>query len=180
MIREGEALGRPRGGLTSKINLACDGRGRPLAFTLTGGNVNDCTQFEAVMDRIGVARPGPGRPGPGPTESSRTRTTPRKIRAYLRRCGTACTIPERIDQIDGRIRRGEAQCRLDKAAYRHRNLGERCFSRLKQNRALATRYDKRAAHFQAMVTLARLRLWLPWHSGHDLGPVAALGSSAAE
>lgn len=40
---EGEALGRSRGGLTSKIHLACDGLGRPLAFTLTGGNVNDCT-----------------------------------------------------------------------------------------------------------------------------------------
>ncbi|MER8032067.1 transposase, partial [Streptomyces bauhiniae] len=43
---------------------------------------------------------------------------------------------------------------------RRRNVIERCFSRLKQNRALATRYDKRAIHYQAMVTLACLRLWL--------------------
>ncbi|SCG01194.1 Transposase DDE domain-containing protein, partial [Streptomyces sp. DconLS] len=45
----GEAIGRSRGGLTTKIHLACDGQGRPLAFTITAGNVNDCTQFEQVM-----------------------------------------------------------------------------------------------------------------------------------
>lgn len=65
--------------------LACDGQGRPLAFTITGGNVNDCTQFEPVMARIAVKRDGPGR--------SRTRTDRvagdkgysfRKIRACLR------------------------------------------------------------------------------------------------
>ncbi|MFE6222765.1 IS5 family transposase [Streptomyces sp. NPDC057854] len=161
-LGEGEALGRSRGGLTSKIHLACDGRGRPLAFTLTGGNVNDCTQFEPVMARIKIARPGPGRPRTRPDRVVADKGySARKIRAYLRRRGIAATIPERIDQINGRIRRGEARCRLDKAAYRRRNVVERCFSRLKQNRALATRYDKRAAHYQAMVTLACLRLWLP-------------------
>lgn len=39
----GEVLGRSCGGLSTKIHLACDGQGRPLAFTITGGNVNDCT-----------------------------------------------------------------------------------------------------------------------------------------
>jgi transposase len=39
------ALGRPRGGLTTKSHLARDGLGRPLGFVLTGGNVNDCTRF---------------------------------------------------------------------------------------------------------------------------------------
>lgn len=159
---EGEALGRSRGGLTSKIHLACDGQGRPLAFTITGGNVNDCTQFEPVMARIKVARPGPGRPRTQPDRVAADKGySARKIRAYLRRRGIACTIPERIDQINGRIRRGETLCRLDRAAYRRRNVIERCFSRLKQNRALATRHDKRARHYQAMVTLACLRLWLP-------------------
>lgn len=70
-------------------------------------------------------------------------------------------IPERIDQINGRIHRGESRCRLDRAAYRRRNVVERCFNKLKHNKALATRYDKRARHCQALVTLACLRLWLP-------------------
>lgn len=42
------ALGRSRGGLTSKMHLACDSVGRPLAFTLTGGNTNDCTQLDTT------------------------------------------------------------------------------------------------------------------------------------
>ncbi|CAL9675723.1 hypothetical protein SUDANB105_07867 [Streptomyces sp. enrichment culture] len=54
----------------------------------------------------------------------------------------------------------ESRCRLDRVAYRRRNVVERCFNRLKHNKALATRYDKRARHYQGMVTLACLRLWL--------------------
>lgn len=114
------------------------------------------------MDRIRVARPGPGRPRTRPDRVVADKGySARTIRAYLRRRGIAATIPERIDQINGRLRRGETLCRLDRTFYRRRNVIERCFSRLKQNRALATRYDKRASHYQAMVTLACLRLWLP-------------------
>ncbi|GAA1036250.1 hypothetical protein GCM10009566_03760 [Streptomyces murinus] len=158
----GEAIGRSRGGLTTKIHLACDGQGRPLAFTVTAGNVNDCTQFEQVMARIRVGRRGPGRPRTRPAQVAADKGySSTKIRAYLRRRGIKAAIPERIDQINGRIRRGESLCRLDRAAYRRRNVVERCFNKLKHNKALATRYDKRARHYQAMVTIACLRLWLP-------------------
>ncbi|GAA1549132.1 hypothetical protein GCM10009730_67700 [Streptomyces albidochromogenes] len=47
--------------MTSKVHLACDGLGRPIAFVVTGGNTNDCTQFTAVMEAMRVPRPGPGR-----------------------------------------------------------------------------------------------------------------------
>lgn len=56
----GEALGRLHGGLSTKIHLARDGRGRPLAFAVTGGSVNDCAQFEPVLARIRIKRCGPG------------------------------------------------------------------------------------------------------------------------
>ncbi|RST23842.1 IS4/IS5 family transposase, partial [Streptomyces sp. WAC04770] len=101
------ALGRSRGGLTSKVHLACDGRGRPLGFVVTGGNTNDCTQFTAVMEAIRVPRIGPGRPRVRPDHvlgdkgySSKT------IRTWLRRRGIAHTIPERADQVRNRARRG--------------------------------------------------------------------------
>ncbi|CAM5337011.1 hypothetical protein SALBM135S_05620 [Streptomyces alboniger] len=81
-----------------------------------------------------------------------------KIRSYLRRCGTKAAIPKRIDQINGRIRRGESLCRLDLAAYRRRGTVERCSNKRKHNKALATRYDKRTRHYQALVTIACLRL----------------------
>ncbi|MEU7736843.1 IS5 family transposase [Streptomyces griseus] len=129
------ALGRSRGGLTSKIHLACDGRGRPLGFVVTGGNTNDCTRFTAVMEAI---------------------------RAWLRRRGIPHTIPERADQVGNRARRGSRGGRppaFDREAYKHRNVVERCFNRLKQWRGVATRYDKTAQSYEAAVTLASLLMW---------------------
>nr|WP_079032594.1 IS5 family transposase [Wenjunlia vitaminophila] len=154
------ALGRGdrpvRGGLTTKIHLPRRA-GQALAFTLTAGNVNDCTHRSWPHPHRAVrARPPPTRP-----KLVAQGLLTKKIRAYLRGRGIKAAIPERIDQINGRIRRGESRCRLNRAAYRRRNVVERCFNRLKHNKALATRYDKRARHYQALVTLACLRLWLP-------------------
>lgn len=56
------AIGRSRGGLTSKIHLIADGRGCPLSLILTPGNINDTTMLGKVIGGIRVARPGPGRP----------------------------------------------------------------------------------------------------------------------
>ncbi|MDR6974501.1 transposase [Streptomyces sp. 3330] len=111
------------------------------------------------MARIRIKRCGPGRP-PALVVADKGHSST-KIRAYLRSRGIKAAIPERIDQINGRIRRGESRCRLDRAAHRRRNVVERCFNRLKHSKALATRYDKRARRYQALVTLACLRLWLP-------------------
>lgn len=60
---EDEALGRSRGGHTTKLHLACDGRGRVLAVVLTPGQRHECTQLGPVLDAIRVPRPGGrGRP----------------------------------------------------------------------------------------------------------------------
>ncbi|MET7458401.1 IS5 family transposase, partial [Streptomyces sp. NPDC005574] len=157
------ALGRSRGGLTSKIHLVCDAVGRPLAFVLTGGNTNDCTQFTAVMEAIRVPRIGPGRPRVRPDHVLGDKGYSSKaIRAWLRRRGITHTIPERADQIRNRARRGSLGGRpptVDREIYKHRNGVERCFNRLKQWRGIATRYDKTAESYQAAVTLAALLMW---------------------
>ena len=57
-----EALGRSRGGLTSKIHLAADTRCRPISRVTTAGHRHDSLAFEAVMARIKISRRGPGRP----------------------------------------------------------------------------------------------------------------------
>jgi len=49
---------------------------------------------------------------------------------------------------------------VDPAIYRERNRVERCINRLKQFRRVATRYEKLAANYLAMVTLAAVTLWL--------------------
>jgi transposase len=85
------------------------------------------------------------------------------IRGYLRQRHIRTTIPERRDQQNNRTRRGSAGGRpptFDRIAYRRRNVVERCFQRLKQFRAIATRYDKTATSYQAMIDLAILTLWL--------------------
>ena len=81
----------------------------------------------------------------------------------LRRRGIGHTIPERSDQQAARARRGSRGGRppgFDPNRYRQRNVVERAFNRLKQWRAVATRYDKRAANYRAGVVLASLVLWL--------------------
>ncbi|WP_436844277.1 IS5 family transposase [Streptomyces subrutilus] len=157
------AIGRSRGGLTSKIHLACDGRGRPLAFVVTGGNTNDCTRFTAVMEAIRVPRIGPGRPRTRPDHVLGDKGYSSKaIRAWLRRRGIPHTIPERTDQVGNRARRGSRGGRppaFDREVYTRRNTVERCFSRLKQWRGIATRYDKTAQSYEAAVTLASLLMW---------------------
>ncbi|MGV9532115.1 IS5 family transposase [Streptosporangium sandarakinum] len=160
-IRADRPLGRSRGGLTTKIHLAVDGRGLPLAFTLTAGNVNDCTQFTTVLEAIRVPRPGPGRPRTRPDHVIADKGySSRAIRTYPRRRGIGATIPERADQLAGRARRRHRRYAFDPARYKRRNVVERCFNRLKHFKGIATRYDKLAAHYRSAVTIACLLLWL--------------------
>ena len=49
---------------------------------------------------------------------------------------------------------------FDKTVYARRNMVERCINRLKQWRSLATRYEKRAANYRAMVVIASIVIWL--------------------
>lgn len=72
-------------------------------------------------------------------------------------------IPERSDQIANRTRKGHRGGRppaFDKTLYKRRNLVERCFSKLKQFRAIAARYDKLASRYNSGLLLAGLILWL--------------------
>ncbi len=56
------ALGRSRGGLSTKLHLACEQGHTPLSMVVTAGQRGDAPQFAAVMAGIRVARPGRGRP----------------------------------------------------------------------------------------------------------------------
>ena len=131
---------------------------------LTGGNVNDCTRFEHVMAAIRVARRGPGRARTRPDHVIADKGySSRSIRTYLRRRGIAHTIPERRDQQNNRHNRGPRGGRpptFNTLIYRHRNVVERCFNRLKHCRSVATRYDKTSTSFHATVTIAALLQWL--------------------
>ncbi|MGW6526498.1 IS5 family transposase [Streptomyces sp. NPDC054962] len=156
------ALGRSRGGLT-KIHVACDGRGRPLAILLTPGQRHDSICARPLLERIRVPRNGLGRPRCRPDQVIADKAySSRGFRAYLRRRGIACTIPEKNDQQRHRHNRGRHGGRppaFDRQIYRRRNIIERYFNRLKGFRGIATRYDKTATSYEAAVSLASFLLW---------------------
>jgi hypothetical protein len=54
-------LGRSRGGLTTKVHLACEQRQKPLSVGITAGQRGDSPQFQPVLEAIAVPRLGPGR-----------------------------------------------------------------------------------------------------------------------
>ncbi|MFF8940620.1 IS5 family transposase [Streptomyces paradoxus] len=157
------ALGRSRGGLTTKIHLACDGRGRPLAILLTSGQRHDSICARPLLERIHVPRTGPGRPRCRPDQVIADKAySSRGFRAHLRKRGIAHTIPEKADQQRHRLNRGRRGGRppeFDREAYRRRNIVERCFNRLKGFRGIATRCEKTATSYEAAVTLASFLLW---------------------
>ncbi|WP_399062982.1 IS5 family transposase [Streptomyces sp. BB1-1-1] len=160
----GECLGRSRGGFTTKIHLAADGRCRPLAFVLTPGHYGDGPQLEQVLERISVPRSGVGRPRSRPDHVLADKAyTSRSNRRYLRRRGIRHTIPERLDQQRHRHNRGSQGGRpigFDREHYKKRNTVERAINRLKGFRAVATRYEKRAYIYLGTVALAALMVWL--------------------
>ncbi|WP_326754757.1 IS5 family transposase [Streptomyces hirsutus] len=157
------ALGRSRGGLTTKIHLACDGRGRPLAILLTPGQRHDSICAQTLLERIRVPRAGLGRPRCRPDQVIADKAySSRGLRAYLRKRGIAHTIPEKADQQRHRLNRGRRGGRppgFDRQTYRRRNTVERCFNQLKGFRGIATRYEKTATSYEAAVTLASFLLW---------------------
>jgi transposase len=157
-------LGRSRGGLTTKVHLAADRRCRPVARVITAGQRNDAVVFNAVMDRVRIHRRGPGRPRtrPGRVLADKAYSS-RAIRSSLRRRGIHATIPEPADQQANRARRGPIGGRpptFDAVRYKDRNVVERCVNKLKQLRAVATRYDKREYMYQGTVDIASIRIWL--------------------
>jgi DDE family transposase len=103
----GHAIGRSRGGPTTKIYALADGR--VLVALLTGGNVHDSTMFAPLLTALRVARPGPGRPRTRPDHLLAGKGYSSKgNRRLLRAREIAHTIPEKGDQAARRRHKGAA------------------------------------------------------------------------
>ena len=105
------------------------------------------------MERGAVKRQGHGRPRIRPDRVAGDKGySGLAIRRYLKERRIGVVIPTKANEAPDST--------FDHAAYRERNVVERLINRLKQWRRIATRYEKRAANYLAMLTLAAIVLWL--------------------
>lgn len=134
-------MGRSRGGLTSKIHALVDADGRPVTLRLTGGQVHDSQEAEALLDKLEEGAILIGDKG---YDSNAIRAAAAEKRAWA-------NIPARSNR--------KTSFTFSGWVYRQRNRVERFFNRIKQFRGIATRYDKDPANYLAAVKLVATRLW---------------------
>ena len=136
-----QAIGQSRGGLTTKIHAIVDALGNPVALSLTPGQAADITQADPLLDQVA---PDAFLADKGYDSDALVET--------LQKRGIAPVIPPKANRREPR--------ETDFALYRERNLVERFFCKLKQYRAIATRYDKLANTFLAAVTMVCILFWI--------------------
>ncbi len=140
---QNQAIGRSRGGRTTKIHALTDGQCRPIAFLLTGGQVADCTAGDLLLEQMPKS----------PILHADKGYDTNAIRYKVEGKGTMPNIPPKAN-------RRWKNC-FSPFLYRDRNAIERMFGRLKDFRRIATRYDRSATNFLAAVCLAAtVSYWL--------------------
>jgi transposase len=141
--RQSEALGRSRGGLGTKIVGVCDAAGRLVDFVLMPGQAHELAPSLALLRRL------PEAPDWALTDMA---CDAREFRDAARAIGAIPVVPSR--------KGAKPPQPCPSYIYRHRNLIERCWSRLKERRAIATRYDKTAISYAAGVAIAASLDWI--------------------
>jgi transposase len=139
-------MGRSRGGLTTKIHALVDANGLPILLKITEGQAHDGRSAQDMLAGLGQG------------------DILLADRAYdsdaLRRSTANRGAWANIKPTSNRVSRPAFSPFL----YRYRNLVERFFSKLKHFRAVATRFEKHAANYLALVQLAAARIWMRFMS----------------
>ncbi|WGR96047.1 IS5 family transposase [Bradyrhizobium sp. ISRA435] len=138
---EAQAIGRSRGGRTTKIHAVCDSLGRAIALEVTPGQRGDIRAALPLLSSLPPPR----------CCAADTAYDANELRQFLIERGTTPVIPNNPTR--------KRFHPFDRAAYKRRNLVERMFCRLKDWRRIATRYDKLARNFLSAVNLAAAIIW---------------------
>jgi transposase len=134
-------MGRSRGGLTTKIHALVDAEGLPITLKLTEGQAHDGRSAEDMLEEMKAGQILLA-------DRAYDSDAMRKALADRGAWANVKPMPNRKNVPA-----------FSKYLYRHRNLVERFFNKLKHFRGVATRYDKRADNFLAGVKLAAFRIW---------------------
>ena len=146
------ALGRSRGGYTTKLHLLTDGQGIPLAVTATPGQRNEGPEFPNL---IASSLINLFRKANRPAAIARDKAyNTKQIRAQIKKLEIEDVIPKNSNQILNPY--------FDKKTYKLRNIVERSIGWIKENRRIATRYEKNIDNYLAMVHIAIARMILNW------------------
>jgi transposase len=135
-------MGRSRGGLSTKIHALVDADGLPIALKLTPGQAHDGRSAVDMLDEI----------GPDQILLADRAYDSDALRKSLAARGAWANIKPLAKRLDAPS--------FSAFLYRYRNLVERFFNKLKHFRAIATRYEKHADNYLALVKLAATRIWL--------------------
>lgn len=141
------ALGRSRGGYSTKLHVMTDAKGTLLSMTATAGQRNESTEFENLVANCELSlhrlikRPEALAGDKGYSS--------RAIRTLIDKLSIEAVIPTRSNET--------LRDSFDRATYRKRNIVERAIGWLKESRRIATRYDKLASSYLAFVQLAAMR-----------------------
>ena len=143
--RRGEerAIGRSRGGPTTKIHMACDAHGNPIDFEITGGDIHDVIQAPEIISKCKGAEHFIADKGYDSEE----------IRELAKKAGMNPVMPRKINSK-------KPNPEFDNHLYKMRHLVENLFARLKHFRSIATRFEKLARNYKALVYLACSFIWM--------------------
>ena len=141
-LGEDQAIGRSRGGLSTKIHTLVDALGNPISFFLTGGEAHDLIGADQLLPTMAADT----------LLADKAFDADERVLAPLAAAGKTAVI---LPKANRKILRD-----YDKDLYKARHLIENFFAKLKQFRAIATRYDKTARNFLAGVHLAATAVWL--------------------
>ena len=137
-----QAIGKSRGGLSTKIHVLVDALGNPLKMILTGGQVHDLAGADALLPEMEATV----------LLADKAYDADERVIEPLKAAGKTAVIPPK--------RNRKTQRTYDKALYQARHLIENFFCWVKQFRAIATRYDKTARNFLAAFQLIAVLCWL--------------------
>lgn len=136
-----QALGRSRGGFSTKIHILVDALGNPLRFLLTEGQRHDLTQAAGLLDAFPFTY----------VIADKGYDSDALLQTIAGRAATA-VIPARKSRVEPRD--------YDVHLYKERHLIECFINKIKWFRRIFTRYDKLACHYTAFLHLAATLIWL--------------------